>query len=61
MTFRGFNTHPGFAGGPMVNAIKLAARFIERLPSDRLRPRPRTAAKASSIPTSSTPAWIAPQ
>ena len=38
LTFRGFNTHPGFAKGRMVNAIKLAARFIERLPADRLSP-----------------------
>jgi tripeptide aminopeptidase len=37
-TFRGFNTHPGYATGRMVNAIKLAARFIERLPGDRLSP-----------------------
>jgi len=38
LTFKGFNTHPGFAKGRMVNAIKLAARFIERLPPDRLSP-----------------------
>ena len=38
ITFKGFNTHPGFAKGQMVNAIKLAARFIERLPADRLSP-----------------------
>jgi tripeptide aminopeptidase len=38
ITFRGFNTHPGYATGQMVNAIKLAARFIERLPTDRLSP-----------------------
>jgi tripeptide aminopeptidase len=38
ITFRGFNTHPGFAKGRMVNAIKLAARFIDRLPADRLSP-----------------------
>jgi tripeptide aminopeptidase len=38
ITFKGFNTHPGFAKGRMVNAIKLAARFIERLPADRLSP-----------------------
>jgi tripeptide aminopeptidase len=38
LTFRGFNTHPGFAKGRMVNAIKLAARFIDRLPADRLSP-----------------------
>ena len=35
VTFRGFNTHPGYAKGRMVNAIKLAARFIDRLPADR--------------------------
>lgn len=38
ITFRGVNTHPGYAKGHMVNAIKLAARFIERLPADRLSP-----------------------
>jgi tripeptide aminopeptidase len=37
-TFRGFNTHPGYAKGRMVNAIKLAARFIDRLPPDSLSP-----------------------
>jgi tripeptide aminopeptidase len=38
LTFGGFNTHPGYARGRMVNAIKLAARFIDRLPGDRLSP-----------------------
>jgi tripeptide aminopeptidase len=38
VTFKGFNTHPGFARGRMVNAIKLAARFIDRLPADCLSP-----------------------
>ncbi|MDH4064214.1 MAG: peptidase T, partial [Acidobacteriota bacterium] len=38
LAFRGFNTHPGYAKGRMVNAIKLAARFIDRLPPDRLSP-----------------------
>jgi tripeptide aminopeptidase len=38
VTFTGFNTHPGYARGRMVNAIKAAARFIERLPFDRLSP-----------------------
>jgi tripeptide aminopeptidase len=38
IAFRGFNTHPGFAKGRMINAIKLAARFVERLPPDRLSP-----------------------
>jgi len=36
--FVGFNTHPGFAKGRMVNAIKVAADFITRLPADGLSP-----------------------
>jgi tripeptide aminopeptidase len=38
VTFHGVNTHPGYAKGRMVNAIKLAAEFIRRLPVDRLSP-----------------------
>ena len=38
VTFHGFNTHPGFAKGKMVNAIKVAADFITRLPKDSLSP-----------------------
>src|SRR5262249_26256781 len=38
VTFQGFNTHPGYAKGKMINAIKLAADFIARLPKDRLSP-----------------------
>ena len=38
VTFTGFNTHPGYATGKMVNAIKAAARFVDRLPGDRLSP-----------------------
>jgi tripeptide aminopeptidase len=38
LTFNGFNTHPGYAKGRMVNAIKLASRFIERLPRESLSP-----------------------
>jgi len=38
VTFVGFNTHPGYAKGRMVNAIKVAAAFIDRLPHDRLSP-----------------------
>lgn len=38
VTFVGFNTHPGYAKGRMVNAIKAAARFVDRLPHDRLSP-----------------------
>lgn len=38
VVFRGANTHPGYAQGRMVNAIKLAARFIDRLPIGTLSP-----------------------
>jgi len=38
VTFVGFNTHPGYAKGQMINAIKAAARFVDRLPGDRLSP-----------------------
>lgn len=37
LTFQGFNTHPGYASR-MINAIKVAADFIDRLPKDRLSP-----------------------
>jgi tripeptide aminopeptidase len=38
VTFHGFNTHPGYAKGRMVNAIKVAAAFIDRLPHEALSP-----------------------
>jgi tripeptide aminopeptidase len=38
LTFHGFNTHPGYAKGRMVNAIKVAAAFIARLPRHELSP-----------------------
>jgi tripeptide aminopeptidase len=38
VTFKGFNTHPGYAKGRMVNAIKLAAAFVACLPADWLSP-----------------------
>jgi tripeptide aminopeptidase len=38
ITFHGFNSHPGFAKGRMVNAVKVAATFLDTLPSDRLSP-----------------------
>jgi tripeptide aminopeptidase len=38
VTFHGFNTHPGYARGRMVNAIKVAAAFIDALPRERLSP-----------------------
>jgi tripeptide aminopeptidase len=38
VTFIGFNTHPGYAKGRMVNSVKAAARFVDRLPADGLSP-----------------------
>jgi tripeptide aminopeptidase len=38
VTFNGFNTHPGFARGRMINAIKVAARFVDSLPKSGLSP-----------------------
>jgi tripeptide aminopeptidase len=32
LTFVGFNTHPGYAKDRLINAIKVAADFIDRLP-----------------------------
>ena len=37
-TFMGFNTHPGYAKGRMVNAIRVAADFIASLPRTELTP-----------------------
>jgi tripeptide aminopeptidase len=38
LTFGGFNTHPGYAKGRMINAIRLASRFIDRLPVAAMSP-----------------------
>jgi len=38
VTFKGFNTHPGYAKGRMVNAIRVAADFVARLPRDVMSP-----------------------
>jgi len=38
VTFHGFNTHPGYAKGRMINAIRIAADFIHRLPIESLSP-----------------------
>lgn len=38
VTFIGFNTHPGYARGKMVNSIKVAAAFIAQLPALELSP-----------------------
>lgn len=38
ITFQGFNTHPGFGKGVLINSIKIAADFIHRLPRHELSP-----------------------
>jgi len=38
ITIHGRNVHPGYAKGKMINAIKIAAEIIDRLPKDRLSP-----------------------
>lgn len=38
IAFHGFNAHPGYAKGRMVNAIKIAAEFVHRLPRHGLSP-----------------------
>lgn len=38
VTFQGFNTHPGYGKGRLINSIKVAADFIGRLPKDALSP-----------------------
>ena len=38
ITIRGRAVHPGSAKGKLVNAVKLAARFVSSLPVDRLSP-----------------------
>ena len=37
-TFKGFNTHPGYARGTMINAIRVAADFVASLPRHELTP-----------------------
>lgn len=38
LLIRGINVHPGYARGKMVNALKVAADFIARLPKTHLSP-----------------------
>lgn len=38
VVFQGFNTHPGLATNKMVNSIKVAADFVNRLPRRGLSP-----------------------
>jgi tripeptide aminopeptidase len=38
VTFPGVAVHPGLGKGKLVNPVKLAAAFVDRLPKDRLSP-----------------------
>jgi tripeptide aminopeptidase len=38
VTFHGFNTHPGYAKGRMINAIRIAGDFVHSLPRESLSP-----------------------
>jgi tripeptide aminopeptidase len=38
LTVHGVDIHPGWATGKLVNAARLAARILDRLPADRLTP-----------------------
>ena len=38
VTIKGISAHPGFAKGKMVSAMKVAAAFLDALPTDRLTP-----------------------
>lgn len=38
ITFKGKNIHPGYAKGKLINSIKIASRFIDSLPKDKLSP-----------------------
>jgi len=38
ITFHGISAHPGYAKDKMVNAIKVAAYFLDQLPKDNLSP-----------------------
>lgn len=38
VTFHGVSAHPGYAKGKLVNALKVAAAFVDALPKERLSP-----------------------
>jgi len=38
VTITGVNTHPAYAKGKMVNAVKLAAQYVSMLPKDQVSP-----------------------
>ncbi|HEY1369833.1 MAG TPA: peptidase T [Gaiellaceae bacterium] len=51
MRIRGRSIHPGWAKGELVNAIKLAAAIVERLPKDGLSPETTSGREGYVHPT----------
>jgi tripeptide aminopeptidase len=51
VTIEGRSQHPGYAKGKMVNAIKLAAEYVARLPQDGLSPERTTGRQGFVHPT----------
>lgn len=50
--FHGKNVHPGYAKNKMINAIKIASRFLETLPSNSLSPETTEKREGYVHPTS---------
>ena len=50
--FNGKNVHPGYAKNKMINAIKIASRFLEMLPKDSLSPETTEIREGYVHPTS---------
>ena len=57
VTVHGVNIHPSIAKGRMINAIRVMADFVARLPRETSRRKRPTAARASCTPTTSPAAW----
>jgi tripeptide aminopeptidase len=52
VTFEGLSAHPGYAKGKMINAIKLAAEFVSKLPNTNLSPETTLGREGFVHPTS---------
>jgi len=52
VTFEGLSAHPGYAKGKMINAIKLAAEFVSKLPNTNLSPETTSGREGFVHPTS---------
>lgn len=52
ISFKGVSAHPGYAKGKMVNAMKVLAHFMDKLPADRLSPESTEGDQGFVHPTS---------